>query len=105
MPKFRKIPESETTYQLQFKCPGCNAYHAINHTWDFNGDYEFPTVSPSILVTGYHSIKDESEEYIRIPEICHSWITKGKIKFFNDCTHDKAGTKWHDLLEIENIKP
>lgn len=32
---------------------------------------------------------------------CHSWITNGKIKFFDDCYHDMAGTKWYELPDIE----
>jgi hypothetical protein len=66
---------------VAFYCPGCKRYHTINvdgsqyPTWTFNGDYDKPTVSPSIL----------------IPGCCHSFITNGKIQFLSDCKHELAG--------------
>lgn len=96
--KIKKIPQDETHWQYEFMCPGCNDTHTLNNTWEFNNDYEFPSLSPSILTQGH--MKDENAEYGSSPFRCHSWITKGKIKFFEDCSHDKAGQKWFDLLEI-----
>lgn len=98
--KITKFTISETECQYFFMCPACNETHAFNQTWEFNGDYELPTISPSLLVTGYGFDGNKNS----VPIICHSWITKGKIKFFKDCSHDKAGTQWHDLLEINTTK-
>jgi len=94
------VPESETVFQLQFMCPGCNIRHSFNSTWNWNGDHEFPSVSPSIRTMGAKQVGEEDGEPVYEDYLCHSWITKGKIKFFADCTHDKAGTQWHELLEI-----
>lgn len=73
-----------------FYCPGCKCDHGVwvkkegynGPVWSFNGDMERPTVSPSLKIT------------IPVPgkmEICHSFITDGKIQYLNDCTHELAG--------------
>ena len=50
--------------------------------WEFNGDMDKPTFSPSILSKwpGPGSVK-----------ICHSFVRDGKIQFLADCTHDLKG--------------
>lgn len=98
MTKIKKVINEnyEGEFQLFFMCPACNDTHAVNHTWDFNGDLESPTLSPSILTHGVMPDGNGGYKEFR----CHSWITKGKIKFFGDCSHDKAGQKWFDLLDI-----
>lgn len=88
-----KIIKGPDVGQLSFKCPACLILHTVNESWEFNNDFEFPTFSPSILEQGY-------AKGIEGPFRCHSWITKGRIKFFSDCSHDKAGQQWFDLLEI-----
>ncbi len=60
-----------------FYCPGCKCSHAVNETWTFNGDYEKPTLNPSLLSKGQ----------IR----CHMFIRDGKIQFLNDSEHELAG--------------
>ena len=95
--KFIKVPISETQFHLHFFCPGCQARHAINDTWEFNGDYEKPTVSPSVLVTW-----PEGPE--RKENRCHSFIRDGKIEFLHDCTHALAG-KTVELPEITIDSP
>lgn len=61
-----------------FFCPGCQCGHWFNETtWQFNGDVDKPTVSPSILV--------------RDKIICHSFVNNGMIQFLSDCTHELAG--------------
>lgn len=70
------------------ECPGCGMCHAFDERWQFNGNLESPTFSPSMLA--------------RWPKnnVCHSFVTDGKIRFLNDCTHDKAGQTL-DLPEWE----
>jgi len=68
-----------------FWCPGCKGYHRIPFengpvTWDFNGDVDAPTISPSILTDGH-----------RPERRCHSFVRSGKIQFLNDCGHELAG--------------
>ena len=48
--------------------------------WQWNGDFERPTVTPSILNS-------------RPGFINHVYITNGKIEYLNDCTHDMAGQR------------
>jgi len=67
-----------------FYCPGCREIHNINTSWRFNGDYEKPTIEPSILV--------QWEEGVMFQKMrCHSFIRNGDIQFLTDCTHELAG--------------
>ncbi len=61
-------------------CPGCKGYHLFDSRWAFNGDFEQPTFSPSMLVNG-------SDAGSR----CHSFIQNGEWKYLNDCFHDLRG--------------
>ncbi len=66
-----------------FYCPGCQHSHHFTDGWTFNGDFEKPTVSPSILVN--------QGRVNPTAHVCHSFIRDGKIQFLGDCTHDLAG--------------
>lgn len=64
-----------------FFCPACKYVHWFINSkggWIWNLDIEKPTITPSILTWTANSR-------------CHSFITDGKIKFLNDCTHDMKG--------------
>lgn len=101
---------------VSFKCPGCRLYHNLpvhgaGTTWEFNGDVEKPTLSPSILARGgccyeadWHEqerrrhpgaeqcdkgLPDESG--ISMCHVCHSFVRDGRIEFLSDCTHSLAG--------------
>lgn len=97
-----------------FRCPGCGDIHqvttkeAVNYRshWEFNGDIDNPTVSPSLLVRSGHFIpgsevdgcwcdyhKEHPEEKDNAPHCyrCHSFIRDGKIQFLTDCSHHLAG--------------
>jgi hypothetical protein len=72
-----------------FKCPGCGYWHVVpvrpietRPSWEFNGDFDKPTFSPSILMTTTYKGQE-----IR----CHSFVKDGKIQFLSDCTHELAG--------------
>lgn len=69
-------------YSWVFWCHGCHDRHQIRG-WEWNGNKELPTFSPSILVR-YYNGQDVSE-------VCHSYVTDGKIKYLDDCTHKMAG--------------
>lgn len=93
--------------RLMYWCPGCESAHCvwIEHPnnlrarWDWNGDAERPTFSPSILVRGVVPLTDEQIAAYRrgdgLPEprplACHSFVTDGRIQFLSDCTHALAG--------------
>jgi|APFre7841882654_1041346.scaffolds.fasta_scaffold23564_3 hypothetical protein len=84
-------------YGWSFVCPGCDQHHVIptegGHervNWQFNGDIERPTFTPSLRVV----TKKEC--------VCHSVITDGRIQFCGDCTHALVG-KTVELLNIPNV--
>jgi len=87
MTKIRKIPVSHTEFQYHFVCPGCDQEHAFNDkTWEWNEDFEKPTLSPSYLIQGRRGSGKDYENFV-----CHSFIKNGMIQFLNDCTHKLAG--------------
>ncbi|MCO4274302.1 DUF6527 family protein [Pseudarthrobacter sp. HLT3-5] len=63
-------------------CPGCDEAHRITNSWQFDGNIESPTFSPSILVQG-------GEFDTR----CHSFIRQGEWEYLGDCTHTLANQK------------
>jgi hypothetical protein len=103
-------PENEKGNVAIF-CPGCKTHHIIatvipqdnGAKWDFNGNIEMPTFSPSLLirtgkyVPGHENFDDEGYNF---SVICHSFITNGKIQFLSDCTHELKN-QTVDLPEVE----
>lgn len=93
--------------RVAFWCPACREEHPLRvegdgpPKWGFNGDYERPTFTPSVLVTGLQSVNDEKGEWTGeyicgadgkpLPLVCHSFIADGQIQFLGDCTHALAG--------------
>lgn len=95
--KFEKIERNnggEPDYH--FYCIGCKMHHGVWTTpssfngavWTFNGDVKNPTINPSIRVRHGQN------------QVCHSFITEGKIQYLSDCTHEYAGITI-ELPEIE----
>lgn len=98
--------------RVLFRCPGCDEIHQIQTgdgsgpRWGFNGHYDKPTFTPSILIrTGHHvpgyangpcwctyaeEHPDEEDDGFKC-SVCHSFVTDGQIQFLNDCTHHLAG--------------
>lgn len=89
MPKTESIkrPNGEHGGYIIY-CQGCKSYHMFDDRWAFNGDFEKPTFSPSLLVNQH---KPESR--------CHSFVTNGKIQYLSDCYHEYAG----QTLELEDV--
>ena len=82
-----------------FWCPGCEERHFVptenyHITWNFNGDEEHPTFTPSVKIT--HSSYDK--------DCCHFFITNGHIHYCGDCTHQLSGKtiKIEDKPELED---
>lgn len=82
-----------------FHCPGCKYAHPFEVDapngagWTWNGSLFKPTFAPSLLVYG---ARDGSTPR------CHSFVTDGKIRFLDDCTHDLRGQTmeipdWEDV--------
>lgn len=90
----RKVKDSTI---VTFWCPGCEEYHQIDTAkWEFNGDFEKPTFSPSYLTWLDPNPEANTErkpewEKFRLGFRCHSFIKEGKIEFLSDCTHKLAG--------------
>lgn len=96
-------------------CPACHSYHGglVNTSerpnWDFNGNYDRPTFSPSFLIRSGHYVpgfkSDENggtcwckynEAHPDEPSpftcsVCHTFVRDGKIEYLSDCTHEFAG--------------
>lgn len=71
-------------------CPGCKEMHVIPKTWQFNGDIDKATFSPSVKITfpkGYYKNGEFSTE----EKICHYILTDGVLHFCSDCSHELAG--------------
>ena len=79
-------------------CPGCGNEHPFTvdkidekgNMWDWNGDVDKPTFSPSMLV-------NKDTPALR----CHSFVEGGKIRFLKDCFHELRDTIV-DLPEIHD---
>ena len=78
-------------------CPACGFEHVFgvdleehgkwgddSPIWEFDGNYESPTFSPSML-----SNKDRADKH---HPLCHSYLQKGTWRFLDDCTHDMPGS-------------
>lgn len=93
MSKIRTAADNEGKIERWlFRCPGCDEWHGVDDTWEFNGDMEAPTFSPSVLVM------PSDNGYIKR---CHSFVRSGKIEFLGDCEHSLAG-QTVELPEVED---
>lgn len=100
--------------RVAFRCPGCGDVHSIpvgegpGPRWGFNGDYERPTFTPSVLVRSGHFTERHQpgsdcwctycadDKADGLPPgfscyLCHSFVTDGQIQFLGDCSHALAG--------------
>ena len=93
--QLRTVDDQGVIYTaLAFCCPACaterhgSGFHMLpvnspHHppSWDWDGNLEAPTLSPSILTNG--SWKGDTTT-------CHSYLKAGVFEFLGDCTHDFA---------------
>ncbi|WP_281179440.1 DUF6527 family protein [Sphingomonas pituitosa] len=85
--------------RVGFWCPGCHAPHVLpvapaqgGDAWGYNGSPEAPTFMPSVLVRTGRAVDPAFQpEPGDPPEVCHSFVTDGRIAFLGDCTHALAG--------------
>lgn len=86
--------------RMLFSCPGCHEVHQVQTgegpgpRWSFNGNFDQPTFTPSVLVSWSEpsDVPDEFEDTTKDKKmICHSFVTDGRIQFLSDCTHLLAG--------------
>lgn len=75
-------------------CPGCQCGHLLDSRWKFNGDFENPTFSPSMLVNAHSP---------QLGKRCHSFVRGGRIEFLSDCEHELAG-KTVDMVDFDDLR-
>ena len=76
-------------------CPACDMTHGFRvnlgdsvmvheNPWDFNGDYDRPTFSPSMFA---------NRDFWATPHhpSCHSYLENGIWRYLPDCSHQYAG--------------
>lgn len=78
-----------------FHCGPCGHSHGVPvkeiphryscNGWTFNGDWERPTLAPSLLVNSVGAGPEFK------PTVCHLFIREGQIQYLSDCTHAMAG--------------
>ena len=98
-------------------CPGCKEYHTFTcngrkwqstgASWNFDGDMNFPTITPSINI-GWGKEADANWQEPDGEDAgtnwsgrCHSVIARGLISFCIDSTHWLSGKNDIPLPEIE----
>ncbi len=110
------MPRIDIDYDgyVSFQCPGCGQDHCLPVTgpkaWQFNGNAALPTLQPSILATGlkvklgadgkWNGEWEMGEDGKPLPNLCHSFVTDGRIQFLTDSNHALAG-QTVDLPEIQ----
>jgi hypothetical protein len=90
---------------FSYWCQGCEEMHAVNAGWQFDGNLEAPTFSPSVLVTSghyapgwtgpscwctYNAEHPDKAAPFKCSR-CHTFIKGGMVQFLGDCTHALAG--------------
>jgi hypothetical protein len=64
-------------------------YFVTADGWQFNGNMEKPSFTPSLLNTGNYYNEKTGQNDIECR--CHLFVTDGKIQYCSDCTHELAG--------------
>jgi hypothetical protein len=88
--------------RVGFMCPGCGTMHQVTvkgqgrPRWEWNGDADAPTFSPSVLVTW----PDPDAPGANLAT-CHSFVRDGRIEFLGDCTHALA----RQIVDLPDFYP
>lgn len=69
--------------------PGDKRNIMFDHRWTFNGNFDNPTFSPSMLVN--EDVQGQRS---------HFFVTQGKIQYLQDCDHALAG-QTVDMVDLE----
>ena len=89
--EYKAHSDPDLTVLLVALCPGCGWEHSFRvhaeywgregrDVWTFNGDYERPTFTGSML-----------SQNPKRTRICHSYLENGQWRFLGDCTHELVG--------------
>lgn len=68
-------------YAWMVFCPACKTSHAFDKRWQFNGNFDKPTFTPSMNC--FWTNPDTKQDVDR----CHSFLTDGVWRFLSDCMH------------------
>ena len=83
-------------------CPACQEMHTLFSSWNFNGNLDKPSFTPSFSHKGLKRIFKDGHwtgEWERTPNgdpiefICHYILTDGILNYCGDCTHPLAGLR------------
>lgn len=87
------LTENCTVVAWMIHCPACGCCHGfVPGRWTFNGDYERPTFSPSMLSrVGPMPMVPFGRPDAGKVHVCHSYVRDGQIEYLSDCTHAMAG--------------
>ena len=106
--------QGEPPYQMLYHwCPACESLHGISirgdggkrPNWEWNGDLDKPTCTPSVLnFTTYSDEDGPDDKPVELPNgerrtLCHYFITNGQLVFCGDNPHALNG-QTVDLPEI-----
>ncbi len=105
--QIRQVDDHGHSYEaLAFVCPGCAVdgqagLHMLpvrgdvpdgRARWDWDGNEDAPTLSPSILTRAEHRRAKRGDDWVDVGLfICHSFLRAGVFEFLTDCTHALAG--------------
>jgi hypothetical protein len=90
-----RLPEDDPQKVLYaFHCPPCGFLHSFDARWTFNGDFDRPTFSPSLLNTTPNKPAPPG-----VVERCHLHVRDGKIQYCGDCSHEMSG----QTIEMEDV--
>lgn len=102
----KKAISSDGIHYLVLWCPGCDEAHSVvvardsdapsGPTWEWDGNTDAPTISPSIKVSGvqwkpefsFHKSNHQVEPGGQT--VCHSFVRNGIWEYLSDCTHTLA---------------
>ena len=76
--------QGSDSFDFGFYCPACERGHGFNAhlqkepKWEFNDDFIWPSIEPSIIVR-------------EAGAVCHCHVTNGTIFYHGDSSHALAG--------------
>ena len=86
MPKVLEAVKADGTHRGWIvDCRACGS-HLYDGRWTFNGDRERPTFRASMLTR-----LDPRPGNSHPAQVCHSYVTDGRIEYLADCSHEWKG--------------